>query len=718
MSLTHGMIMFFRKALAILFTEPDDLSEQKWLKEGNYHESFGLIEDDGDLMLGQGKDTISTMTSNTEPSPLVASADDEETTYNLLAWRAFNKTNSGWGDCWTTMDDELPHWLKIDLGSAKTIVQYQFWVRDQNRNRWVPSDFKFQGSNDDLVWVDLDERNGITDPGQGVLMDPFTCIKSGLYRYYRLFITKSAHGGKESALGQLFLYELVDDNEEQMIEEGYRISKPLLININPQSSNIQWQSTGEDVKIYTGISNNENNPPDAGVYLNGTDAKVNIGDRTNLKITGEITIECWVKSDVFNTSHSAFVAKGDTAYRLARWNSGNNANFGTTGVNPVDMVGTTNINDGEWHHIVGVLDGTNKILYVDGQVDATSTYTGTLSNNTEDVNFGENGGRWLRGWIKNVKIYSRGLSAQEVLNSYNEQSVSDTNLQGCWLFNEHHGDWTFDSSGNGYNGQLINTKRFSDFVETTNDSSILDIEQNKYLWLKQDLTPHTKLLCHFDGDNDSTIITDVSEYQHVCTAFNNAKISTAESVFGGSSIRIPAGGADRVEVTHHDVFNLSTLPIFTIDFWIRWVSVPSVTGICGKYDHGPGKRSYSLLRESTKFRFVTGTGGITGSLFSADNWVVSQDIWYHAAVVYDGTNITFYSNGVSHGGGAMPGAIGDFDDIPFHIGVDSLSSTNRFNGYIDEFRFSRGIVRWTSNFTPPSSAYAQSKLSQLKVDIE
>ena len=28
------------------------------------------------------------------------------------------------------------------------------------------------------------------------------------------------------------------------------------------------------------------------------------------------------------------------------------------------------------------------------------------------------------------------------------------------------------------------------------------------------------------------------------------------------------------------------------------------------------------------------------------------------------------------------------------------------NGWIDEFRFSKGIARWTANFTPPTSAYA------------
>jgi hypothetical protein len=38
-------------------------------------------------------------------------------------------------------------------------------------------------------------------------------------------------------------------------------------------------------------------------------------------------------------------------------------------------------------------------------------------------------------------------------------------------------------------------------------------------------------------------------------------------------------------------------------------------------------------------------------------------------------------------------------------------------GYIDELRISKGIARWTSNFTPPSSAYEGASLSDYTIDL-
>jgi hypothetical protein len=43
--------------------------------------------------------------------------------------------------------------------------------------------------------------------------------------------------------------------------------------------------------------------------------------------------------------------------------------------------------------------------------------------------------------------------------------------------------------------------------------------------------------------------------------------------------------------------------------------------------------------------------------------------------------------------------------VTLKIGTQWDASCMYWNGYIDEFRISKGIARWTSNFTPPTAPY-------------
>lgn len=78
-------------------------------------------------------------------------------------------------------------------------------------------------------------------------------------------------------------------------------------------------------------------------------------------------------------------------------------------------------NDGNWHHIVGVYDGSMVRLYVDGVEAATpKPATGNLSAGNMPVRIGRysdylNG--QFSGTISHVALYDRALSREEVVNS-------------------------------------------------------------------------------------------------------------------------------------------------------------------------------------------------------------------------------------------------------------------------------------------------------------
>ena len=93
-------------------------------------------------------------------------------------------------------------------------------------------------------------------------------------------------------------------------------------------------------------------------------------------------------------------------------------------------MGTTNVADGAWHNIVVVLDnsaGTFK-LYLDGDSTPEITHTNSLGANltldkvfATDWTLGSQGTiRYFDGTIDQVRIFSKALSASEVLTLYNE----------------------------------------------------------------------------------------------------------------------------------------------------------------------------------------------------------------------------------------------------------------------------------------------------------
>jgi len=73
---------------------------------------------------------------------------------------------------------------------------------------------------------------------------------------------------------------------------------------------------------------------------------------------------------------------------------------------------------GEWHHIVGVANGANMYLYVDGVEVASREYATTnYGSNANSFNIGGNvsgSGNYFTGSIDEVVAYNRALSAAEV----------------------------------------------------------------------------------------------------------------------------------------------------------------------------------------------------------------------------------------------------------------------------------------------------------------
>ena len=79
---------------------------------------------------------------------------------------------------------------------------------------------------------------------------------------------------------------------------------------------------------------------------------------------------------------------------------------------------TTSINDGIWHHVVGVREGTSFEIYLDGVLEASSTISASIDfGNDGNLYFGkytETAGGYFNGTIDEARIYDRALSYGEI----------------------------------------------------------------------------------------------------------------------------------------------------------------------------------------------------------------------------------------------------------------------------------------------------------------
>jgi hypothetical protein len=210
----------------------------------------------------------------------------------------------------------------------------------------------------------------------------------------------------------------------------------------------------------------------------------------------------------------------------------------------------------------------------------------------------------------------------------------------------------------------------------------------------------TKLLLHCDGVDAATTFPDSSPSARTVTVVGAAQVDTAQSVFGGASGLFVSN--DRLTVPDHADFDFGAGD-FTLDFRVRFNAVSSTRVILGKSPVGVG--SWLVYLTGGVLVFYASSNGSSWDLVNGATILTpSTNTWYHVAVVRNGTNIVRYADGTSAGStGVSTTALADTSDI---VTIGGLSGATGLDGWLDEVRISKGIARWTSNFTPPAAAYS------------
>ena len=210
------------------------------------------------------------------------------------------------------------------------------------------------------------------------------------------------------------------------------------------------------------------------VNFDGTNDYVDLGNPTELQFTTSFSISLWFKSS--DTSDYILISKDKTNGHLTNdrsWALWGNRFGGTNviifnirkGSSGFSVIGTTDHNDGNWHHVVATFEASTAMkLYVDGNLEATNTTS--IPADINDVGTNVNIGRaansfyYMNGNIDEIGLFNGVLSASNVTTIYNSGTPNDlASLSPIAWYRMGDGD-TFptltDNGSGGNNGTMTN----------------------------------------------------------------------------------------------------------------------------------------------------------------------------------------------------------------------------------------------------------------------
>jgi hypothetical protein len=170
-----------------------------------------------------------------------------------------------------------------------------------------------------------------------------------------------------------------------------------------------------------------NNTNIGSLYFNGINSYVNAKNTTTL----DFTLECWINTTTSSLA-GGFAYQGTPLMWASTGSYGltnsftlsilnNRASF-YTAYPSANINGTSTITTGNWVHIVAARSGNTgrKSLYINGVLEASGSDTTNILNAYPSITIGGDGiSKFYNGNIASAKVYSRVLSAAEVLQNYN-----------------------------------------------------------------------------------------------------------------------------------------------------------------------------------------------------------------------------------------------------------------------------------------------------------
>jgi hypothetical protein len=215
----------------------------------------------------------------------------------------------------------------------------------------------------------------------------------------------------------------------------------------------------------------------------------------------------------------------------------------------------------------------------------------------------------------------------------------------------------------------------------------------------------------FSGTSSSAIV-DSSGSGHSITLNGNTTHSSTKSKIGATSIYLDGTG-DNLQMSDNGDWQLGTAD-FTLEGWFNFSSLSSGTYALFS-QHNNDNSHWKVYLEGgagNNIRLYYNQVAIVATTSAG----LSTNTWHHIAVVRDSTGDKIYVDGTQVGSGTSKPEIGDISaNLTIGSGEESGGVGYTVQGYLDEIRISTGIARYTSSFTPSTTAFVNDSYTKLLI---
>ena len=197
------------------------------------------------------------------------------------------------------------------------------------------------------------------------------------------------------------------------------------------------------------------------------------------------------------------------------------------------------------------------------------------------------------------------------------------------------------------------------------------------------------------GDATTTFI-DQSTSAKTITAVGNVQYDTAQAPTGMTSSALFDGTGDRLTLAANGDFTMGTGDV-TWEGFVRFASVASSGFICAG-DSVDGDNWFIVYNNSLlAFRF--GFNDVASAY--NESWTPSADTWYHWALCRSGNSWRSFIDGTQVGSTRTDAGNLQTSDATVAIGAFN-DGVFTLNGWHCSVRVTKGVARYTANFTPPT----------------